>query len=276
MPKTNTSSTNFKRLWLWLSDEGNWERFSAKDNAAIEKALKDGNHGLMLERNHTAYFLDLSRRTQTNGCTGRMRPIRPVTRGAHWLVEDANDSTVLTPYFSEPELEEMEKTLFYSKQECYILQRGDQTHYVDLLRWTVTDLSTDCTRNIHVSSSQDLPPCKEQSSLDGSDCTESCTSSESSSSSDGTDGTAASYHQQVPTDKKSSSGTWRWERDSDSWSAFDDDIAAAIEATWESGASEMMFERGSDVYFVDLKNLTQINIETGFTRAIERVEPDKS
>lgn len=260
---------NRNTVWLWRSDEDNWERFGAEHNDQIESALESGNQDVVLERHDTTYFLDLSRLTQTNGCTGRMRWILPLTAGSTWLLERAKG---LQPFFSEEDTEEIEKAFFEGK-ECFVLQRCTRTYYVDLKKLTITDLTSGKERNIKVSNDRVsfLSACvsskREASTAYESDETE-CTES---SVSEYTFGSGGAYVAQKH-GRRSSRASWRWENDSDSWSAFDENIAAAIEHSWEAGAPEMIFERGSSFYFVDLQSLTQVNVCTGFARAIQRLE----
>lgn len=270
MEQVNSSSNT---VWLWLSDEENWERFSSEDIAQIEHALAIDHQCVILERDDRTSFLDLSRLTQTNIRTGRQRPIYPIRLGLYWVVDsEEEDSDELETFFSKFETQQLEKA-FFDGNECFILQRSIETYYVDFLKWTVANLSGGSVRNIKVTDVEGSSPCRGTSSNDPfikpafeRDDTE-CTLT--SVSSLGSDGLSFVHKHERRTCRP---GTWRWEDDADTWSAFDDEIALAIEHSWESGAPELTIERGSSVYFIDLLHLTQVNVETGFTRAIQRVD----
>lgn len=269
-----------RTIWLWRSDEENWERYSDDHNAQIEYARELGNQGVVLERNETTYFLDLSRLTQTNGRSGRLRRIFPIKLGSFWQVESSNGKG-LQPFFSSEETREIEKALF-ERQEGFVLPRCTRTYYVDFLKLTLTDFISGKTRNIRVSEDEEgTRPCsttvhvaadKDEVGKESfeADDTETETSV-SESSTDSARFSVVHKHER----RSSRPGTWRWANDSDSWSTFDNEIAAAIERSWESGAPEMMFERDSTLYFVDLHSLTQVNVTTGFTRSIQRFELGK-
>lgn len=333
-------------VWLWLSDEENWERFSAADAAKIEHTLSIGDKGLVLERNYTTYFLDLLRFTQTSARTGTRRRIRRVQRCSLWFARDSPSEPWES--FSRAEERDLEEA-FFEGSESFILQRtgGDEVHYVDFMKWTVIDLSDNFTRQMKaVGEGEDVNADQgEEETSARASITSSGTStiasvaasakiekeavknhqeparlkidSESAKISDAAipqqakrlpqdeivdDGDItvttlpedydSSHHSneilpigsnETPTFSGSSKPirrsisqrsrpSWRWEDDGASWAPFDEETSAAIERSWEFGAPEMVFERSSTAYFVDLVNLTQTNTHTGNTRPIQRVE----
>ena len=156
--------------------------FDQEETAKIQKAHNAYGNGLVLERGDAVYYIDLSKNTQTNTTTGRMRLLKHVPPGSRWVhqttpspsaliadgVEAQCSSYKIGPWtaFSTQEAARLEEALF-ARNDCVILERGADNLYVDFQRWTMTDLATNSTRNIQLADSstviQDENTCKPES-----------------------------------------------------------------------------------------------------------------
>ncbi|CAB9511495.1 expressed unknown protein [Seminavis robusta] len=308
-PRNNNTTTTsmVPSVWLWLADDESWERFDEQETSVIMTAVGKGHKGAILQRGSVAYFLDLLRLTQTNAVTGRRRPIYSVQKGANWLVqsESSPKGDGWIP-FTHKETLQLEEAFFAGSDFSVVNRDNGSACYVDLAKWTLTCLSTNATcfikitpntaaandqtqqssaaksqqqqqhyKDQHYKSSQ--PQQQQQHYKDQHYKTD-----RSTSSSPAEDDYDASYYgqQQIIVNNSDNSNrknraSWRWHNDSHSWTSYNDEITDAIEQAWATGANDLVFVHENTQYYVDLANLTQTNIDTGYTRPIQRVSQRK-
>ena len=210
--------------------------------------------------------------------------------------------------FSKQDTAKLEAALF-AGQDCVILDRDSETLYVDLQRWTLNNLTTNTTRAIKLATEErDAKPAAVQVSTVPNDedsrayTAPSITKPQSSRtsqtswerSSEGSERTCSttsaaeseSSLEEAPEElahpyasNASDEVLWLWRDDQGLWSTFDDQIANDIEASFAKGETGVVVQRGSDsnggdgvCYFLDLVEMTQTNLMSGYIRNIERRE----
>ena len=163
-----------KSMWLWRSDYETWEMFSQEEMAKIQTAHDSYSDGLVLERGDAIYYIDLSKNTQTNTTTGRMRLLRHIPMDSKLVyqtrpssptlpeagTESQNSSSNRTgswTAFSQQETAKLEEALF-ARNEGVVLERGADTFYVDFQRWIMTDLKRNTAHSIQLANSIINPP----------------------------------------------------------------------------------------------------------------------
>jgi WWE domain len=213
--------------------------------------------------------------------------------------------------FSRKETHQLEDA-FFAGSDFAVLNRDDgQSCYVDLARWTSTCLTSNATSFIkvtpddgdsnntvmvapvsHVATTTNITtgssPQQYKKCLSDGEASERTTATALADDDDpfdeddrgdqtGLDAIIVKPEDHVAssTPRPKSQALWRWHNDSHEWTSFDEDFADALERSWATGASDMVFQRGQTQYYIDLQNLTQTNIDTGRVRPVQRVSQRK-
>lgn len=217
--------------------------------------------------------------------------------------------------FSKKETKQLEKAFFGGSDFVVLNRDDGTQCYVDLAKWTLTCLDSNISCYIKITPANGTTPAisysigreeEEQSHRrhkgsaflheSGSErtsttvCVEEEEESPSVSAHDSVDGAEEHQAQDTIIDqdkavkaaaadsttrRRKNRAAWKWHNDTDSWSTYEDDIVDAIEQSWATGANDMVVQQGQTQYYIDLQKLTQTNIDTGFTRPIQRVSQRK-
>lgn len=323
-------------IWLWRSDYETWEMFSEKDIVKLEQAQASYSNSLILERPEDVYYIDIEKMTQTNTTTGRMRLLQRVIPGAQWIFEDSPATAAATAEggdeiqssseetgrwtaFSWHENTQLEAALF-AREDCLILERDAETVYVDLQRWSLTNLTTNtftCAIKVATPNQGGLEPRRPKSitvpsspymeqgnssvvsladgdkkpaarkniprtswmSASASEISHRTASTASAGDSDfsSQEGHPSQHHHHFANSNISmDDALWLWRNEEGLWSTFDDSIAFDIEASFSKGETGVVVRRGAkdegSAYYLDLVEMTQTNMATGYVRNIERRE----
>lgn len=292
------NSNYSQSLWLYKSDEDDaWERFHPDHNKALVHAQAVRHTGVILEQASKMYYIDLERQVQTNVETGQQRPLRFVRSGYTWLVSNLAISQPVPrihqvekdqrsppppswePYFTAQDMVELEATLFSGGQDCVILQREpNESLYVDLVKWTLTNLFTCMTYSIKPMEPNPMMSLKKEGKK-------------------GQLKQDQEQHQQEPEECKMPQGIavckddcshteveeeeddapiilWQWRNEYGLWTCYDDNVTAAIEQAYLEGDSGLVVQPAATTasYLVDFQDMSQTNMISGISRSVQREE----
>jgi len=300
-----------KCCWLFRNDQKTWQTFAPEDSKKLEQAVASYSDGMVLQRNHGIYYIDFDQYTQTNTDTGRVRPVQRIRSGSQWMFENSACSVARQGTNSNgggwsaftKEVRDKLETALFNHEECVILELGDDTLFVDLQRWTITNLTTNVSCAIQVgderkcrarrnsltaSSKQEIayggarndqehnrPSFKSAIELkESSECSDSERTASTYLSPESSE--CESGSRSIPTLSlgriNADSPLWMWRNNEGLWSTFDDDVIGDIERAFKRGETGMIMNLGpkTEPFFLDLVEMTQTNLSTGFVRNIER------